>query len=108
MIASQQFLTEFEKTKKFTDKVTKQFGWVYNPTEDVNEGVLMGLARHKILYGKRYCPCFMVENDENEKPQSVDNRTCPCTPAIEHELPEIGKCHCGIFCTPEYAENNDF
>ncbi len=105
---SPEFLTELEKTKKFTDKVIKQFGWVYNPTEDVNESIIMGLARHKVLYGKRFCPCFMVENDEHGKPQSVDNRTCPCTPAIEQEIPEVGKCHCGVFCTPEYAANNDF
>ena len=64
-MSSDEFLVTLEKTKKFTDKVNKQFGWVYNPNEDVNEGVIMGLARHKMLYGKRYCPCFMVIEDEN-------------------------------------------
>jgi ferredoxin-thioredoxin reductase catalytic subunit len=106
-MSSPEFLAELEKTKKFTDKVNKQFGWVYNPNEDVNEGVLMGLARHKILYGKRFCPCFMVIEDENGKPKSADDRICPCKPAIEHEVPEEGKCHCGIFCTPEYAASHD-
>ena len=24
-------------------------------------------------------------------------------PAIEKEIPETGACHCGIFCTPEFA-----
>ncbi len=106
-MSSPEFLAEFEKTKKFTDKVNKQFGWVYNPNDDVNEGVLMGLARHKMLYGKRFCPCFMVVEDENGKPKSADDRICPCKPAIEHEIPEEGKCHCGIFCTPEYAATHD-
>jgi rhodanese-related sulfurtransferase/ferredoxin-thioredoxin reductase catalytic subunit len=91
-----------EKTIKFTDKVNKQFGWVYNPQEEVNEGVQMGLARNKMMYGKRFCPCFMVDTT-GDKPKSVDDRVCPCKPAIEKEIPEDGACHCGIFCTPEFA-----
>ncbi len=99
---SPEFQAEMEKTVKFTDKVCSQFGWVYNPQEEVNEGVQMGLARNKMMYKKRFCPCFMVEEVDG-KARSVDDRVCPCKPAIEHELPEEGKCHCGIFCTPEYA-----
>ena len=99
---SPEFQERMEKTIKFTDKVVKQFGWEYNPQVEVNEGVQMGLARNKMMYNKLFCPCFMVEEVDG-KPQSVDNRTCPCTPAIEKEIPEIGACHCGIFCTPEFA-----
>ncbi len=99
---SPEFQAEMDKTVKFTDKVCSQFGWVYNPQEEVNEGVQMGLARNKMMYKKRFCPCFMVEEVDG-KARSVDDRICPCKPAIEHELPEEGKCHCGIFCTPEYA-----
>ena len=104
-MSSEKFLKELEKTKKFTDKVIKQFGWAYHPMDDVNEGVIMGLARHRILYGKRFCPCFMVDPDpQNEgKFISSDDRVCPCPQAIEKEIPEEGKCHCGIFCTPEYV-----
>jgi len=100
---SPEFIETMQKTVKFTDKVCKSRGWVYNPQAEVNEGVQMGLARNKIMYNKRFCPCFMVE-EVDSKPQSVDNRICPCKPAIEKELPEVGSCHCGIFCTPEYAE----
>ena len=99
---SPEFIQRMEKTVKFTDKVIKQFGWEYNPQGEVNEGVQMGLARNKMMYNKLFCPCFMVEEVDG-KPQSVDNRTCPCAPAIEKEIPEIGACHCGIFCTPEFA-----
>ena len=99
---SPEFQERMEKTVKFTDKVCESRGWVYNPEEEVNEGVQMGLARNKMMYNKLFCPCFMVEEVDG-KPQSVDNRTCPCTPAIEKEIPEIGSCHCGIFCTPEFA-----
>ena len=100
---SPEFIAEMEKTIKFTDKVNAQFGWGYNPQEDVNEGVQMGLARNKMMYKKRFCPCFMVDTT-GEKPKSVDDRVCPCKPAIEKEIPQDGVCHCGIFCTPEFAE----
>ena len=99
---SPEFISEMEKTVKFTDKVCESKGWVYNPQEEVNEGVQMGLARNKMMYGKRFCPCFMVDAT-GDKPKSVDDRICPCKPAMEDEIPNEGKCHCGIFCTPEYA-----
>jgi len=103
---SEEFKTEMEKTKKFTDKVCDTFGWVYNPNEDVNEGVTMGLARNKIIYNKRFCPCFMVIGETKEEQKAADNRICPCKPAIEKEIPEDGACHCGIFVSPEYYEKN--
>ena len=101
---SPEFIAEMEKTELFVEKVNKQFGFVQNPNEDVNEGVIMGLARNKIIYGKRYCPCFMVIGETKEERKEADNRICPCKPALEKEIPEDGLCHCGIFCTPEYAQ----
>jgi len=103
-INSPEFQAELEKTWKFVKKVNKQFGFVQHPQEDVNEGVALGLARNKLIYGKRYCPCFMVIGDTEEERKKADNRICPCKPALEREIPEDGKCHCGIFCTPEFAE----
>nr|MCH9741083.1 sulfurtransferase [Campylobacterota bacterium] len=100
---SDEFQVELEKTWDFVEKVNKQFGFVPHPQEDVNEGVAMGLARNKLMYGKRYCPCFMVIGETKEEQKAADNRICPCKPALEKEIPEDGKCHCGIFCTPEYA-----
>ena len=101
---SPEFQAELEKTIRFTDKVLEQFGWVYNPQEEINDGVQLGLTRNKIMYSKRFCPCFMVEEVDG-KPQSVEGRICPCKPAIEEEIPQDGVCHCQIFCTPEYAKN---
>jgi rhodanese-related sulfurtransferase/ferredoxin-thioredoxin reductase catalytic subunit len=101
---SPEFKAEMEKTIKFTDKVVAQFGFEYNPQHEINEGVQMGLARNKIMYNKRFCPCFMVEVVD-DKPKSVEDRICPCKPALEHEIPEEGVCHCQIFCTPEFAAN---
>ncbi len=102
---SPEFQAEMEKTQVFVDKVNKQFTLVQNPNEEVNEGVIMGLARNKMMYGKRFCPCFMVTGETKEEQKEADNRICPCKPALEKEIPEDGLCHCGIFCTPEYAES---
>ena len=93
---SEEFKTELEKTKRFTDKVVKQFDWAYNPDVEINVNIQFGLTRNKLIYEKRYCPCFFVQNDDTD-------RICPCPPAIEKEIPEDGVCHCQIFCTPEYA-----
>lgn len=101
-IESEEFQAELEKTIDFTDRVLTQFALEYHPETEVNEGVQLGLARNKMMYGKRFCPCFMVDNS-GDKPKSVDDRVCPCKPALEKEIPEDGRCHCGIFCTPEYA-----
>ncbi len=104
---SDEFQAQLEKTSAFVKKVNKQFGWVQNPNEEVNEGVTMGLARNKLIYGKQFCPCFMVIGETKEEQKAADNRICPCKPAIEKEIPEDGLCHCGIFCTPEYAASQD-
>jgi len=103
---SEEFKAEMVKTEKFTDKVCESQGWVYSANEDVNEGVTLGLARHRLLFGKRFCPCFMVDPDESRpgKFKSSDDRICPCKPAIEKEIPETGSCHCQIFVTPEHKE----
>lgn len=97
---STEFRDEFQKTVAFTDKVLKQFGFVYNPDNEVNQSVQFGLTRNKLIYNKRYCPCFFVTGNKEE------DRVCPCKPALDHEIKNDGHCHCGIFCTPEYAMAN--
>jgi ferredoxin-thioredoxin reductase catalytic subunit/rhodanese-related sulfurtransferase len=102
-VESQEYKDEFAKTEKFVEKVYKQFNFLPNPNNEVNESVAMGLTRNKMIYGKRYCPCFMVIGETKEEQKAADNRVCPCKPAIEKEIPEQGYCHCGIFCSPEYV-----
>ncbi|SFV64100.1 Rubredoxin [hydrothermal vent metagenome] len=101
---SPEFQAELERTWRFVEKVNKEFGFVQHPQEDVNEGVAMGLARNRLMYDKRFCPCFMVIGKTKDEQNSADNRICPCKPALEKEIPKDGRCHCGIFCTPEYAK----
>jgi len=101
---SPEFQQEFVKTEKFAHKVCEQFNFIFNPDEEIVERVLKGLTYNKLRYGKRFCPCFVVE-ERDGKYVSVDNRICPCKQAIEKEIPEEGVCHCGIFCSEEYAKN---
>lgn len=105
-VKSEEFNNEYVKTLSFTEKVCNQFGFVYNPEDEINESVKTGLTRNKLIYGKRYCPCFMVEGETEEARKEADNRICPCKPALEREIPNDGHCHCGIFCTPEYAQRH--
>lgn len=106
-INSEEFINEYEITKSFTNKVCEQFGFVYNNEDDVNESVIQGLTRNKLIYNKRFCPCFMVKGNTKEEQKKEDNRICPCKPALEVEIPIDGKCRCGIFCTKEYTQNNN-
>lgn len=100
-INSEEFQLEFELTRQFTDKVLEEYNLFYNPNDEVNESIQMGLARNKLIYGKRYCPCFMViEESETEK-----NRLCPCEPALKVEIPNKGSCHCGIYCTKNKVQD---
>lgn len=102
-INSDEFQIEFELTKQFTDNVLKEHGFVYNPEDEVNESIQMGLARNKMIYGKRFCPCFMVIGQTEQERETSENRLCPCVPALTNEIPSKGSCHCGIFCTQEKA-----
>ncbi len=104
-INSTEYKKELEDTIKFTDEVNEKFGFVYNQNPEVNKSTQMGLARNNILYGKRYCPCFMVVGEDEKQRQEADNRLCPCVPALEKEIPENGSCHCGIFCTKEFVSD---
>jgi len=96
-INSKEFQDEMIKTEEFANKVIKQFNWSFNPDEAVVDRIIKGLTNNKLLHGKRYCPCFVPQFNQYD-------RICPCKPAVEKEIPEDGVCHCGIFCSKEYAQ----
>jgi ferredoxin-thioredoxin reductase catalytic subunit/rhodanese-related sulfurtransferase len=103
-VNSDEFQLELELTKQFTNKVLEEHNLVYNPDSEVNESIQMGLTRNKLIYGKRFCPCFMVIGQTPKEQETSDNRLCPCTPALTNEIPSKGSCHCGIFCTVQAAQ----
>jgi len=103
---SEEFQLELQNTQEFAKEVCKSRNLVFNPIDEVNTSTLLGLTRNQIIYETKFCPCFMVIGETKEEQLSAENRMCPCTKAVEEEIPQTGKCHCGIFCTPEYAKEN--
>lgn len=103
---SQEFQEELQKTQEFAANVCKTNNLVFNPVEEVNTSTLLGLTRNQIIYGTKFCPCFMVIGETKEEQLNSDNRMCPCTKATQVEIPTTGKCHCGLFCTPEFYQEN--
>ena len=106
MKMDEQFKKELEKTNKFVDKVYDKMNLFPNPDPEINETIAMGLTNNKIKHGLRYCHCFIVQGETKEEKRKADNRVCPCKPALEKELPEDGICHCGIFCTKKFVDDN--
>lgn len=105
-LESVKFKKSLEETRVFAQEVCENMNVFPGPVAQENERIYIGLTRNKIIHGQRYCPCFMVLGEtENEKKES-ENRVCPCKSAVEKEIPQQGRCHCGIFCTKEYIDNN--
>ena len=104
-INSKEFKKELEKTRVFADKIRERMEFFPNPIDSENERIYVGLTNNKLTKGKRYCPCFMVEGETKEEKKAANNRICPCKPALQNEIPETGKCYCGIFNTLEYVDN---
>ena len=50
-INSLDFQNELENTKDFTKDVLKKYNFVFNPDDEVNLSVQMGLARNMLIYG---------------------------------------------------------
>lgn len=53
--------------------------------KEVKETVLAGLKRNKEKYGKKYCPCSLVRDE---------NTVCMCK---EFREMEEGTCHCQLY-----------
>lgn len=98
-INSHEFKEELKKTNLFTNKIRDKFSFLPSEDKGLNNMIEEGLTRNKLLYGKRYCPCFIVMGKTKEEKNKANNRVCPCKPALKEEIPREGKCHCGIFCT---------
>ena len=100
-----QFEKELEKTNKFVSLVYDKMNLFPNPNKEINDITAQGLTSNKLKHGSRYCPCFVVIGETKEEKKKLNDRVCPCKPALEKEIPEDGICHCGIFCTSSYVDN---
>ena len=57
----------------------------FTDNEELKNTVLDGLKRNKDKYGKQYCPCSIIRNDDT---------VCMCK---EFKEMKEGTCHCGLY-----------
>ena len=80
------------KIRVDSEKFAKQKGWSLNPNTDIADSVIVGLARNKLMRGRRYCPCRLPSGNPE-----VDKRyICPCREA-ETDVTADGHCHCYLY-----------
>lgn len=59
--------------------------------KEIRRIVLDGLKRNKEKYGKRYCPCSFIRNEDT---------VCPCK---EFREMEEGICHCQLYTKEKFV-----
>lgn len=63
---------------------------ILNPDKELVKEIDKGLEDKKIKYGKKYCPCALINNEDT---------ICPCKEFREKR--DFGECHCGKFIKVE-------
>lgn len=80
------------KIRADSEKFAKIKGWRINPDMEIADTAIFGLARNKLMRGRRYCPCRLPSGDPE-----VDRRyICPCRDA-ETDVEKDGHCHCYLY-----------
>ncbi|PIU21054.1 MAG: ferredoxin:thioredoxin reductase [Candidatus Diapherotrites archaeon CG08_land_8_20_14_0_20_34_12] len=67
-------------------------GYKLNPNYDAARAIVKSLIAREQQYGKRYCPCRKLFNEQEKDDQIV----CPCV-FVHSDIKTSGKCHCGLF-----------
>ncbi|MDU9375705.1 hypothetical protein McpSp1_02840 [Methanocorpusculaceae archaeon Sp1] len=80
------------KIRADSEKFAKLKGWTLNPNDPITESVLEGLARNKLMRGKRFCPCRLPSGD----PEVDKHYICPCRD-LEEDMERDGHCHCYLY-----------
>jgi ferredoxin-thioredoxin reductase catalytic chain len=83
-----------DSMKQFAENYAQGTDTYFCEDKDVTESVLLGLAKHKQIFGAPLCPCRYYENKEEEVSLAYWN--CPCVPMRERK-----ECHCMLFLLRE-------
>ena len=59
---------------------------------DVADVTIQGLVNRKKKYGKLYCPCRVLQDDDEWN----DSIVCPCS-QVHDDIAVKGHCHCNLF-----------
>ena len=80
------------KIRADSEKLAQRKGWMLNPNTPIADSVIEGLARNKLMRGKRYCPCSLPSGNPDVDKLFI----CPCRDA-EKDVETDGHCHCYFF-----------
>jgi ferredoxin-thioredoxin reductase catalytic subunit len=80
------------KIRADSEKFAQRKGWMLSPNTSIVDSITEGLARNKLMRGKRYCPCRLPNNDPDVDKYFI----CPCRDA-EKDVETTGHCHCYFF-----------
>ncbi|HJJ90372.1 MAG TPA: ferredoxin:thioredoxin reductase [Methanocorpusculum sp.] len=89
---TEEISRQIQKIHSDSEKFAKIKGWVMNPNKIIVESIVEGLARNKLMYGKRYCPCRRISGNRNVDKLYI----CPCR-NVEMDVENYGHCHCRLF-----------
>ncbi|HJJ42764.1 MAG TPA: ferredoxin:thioredoxin reductase [Methanocorpusculum sp.] len=88
----EQIQEEAEKIRPSIEKIAIKKGWFLNNNKDVADSTIEGLARNRLIYGKRFCPCRIpTGNEEADKIY-----LCPCRDSGS-DIEKFGHCHCHLY-----------
>ena len=83
---------EFKQLLKQYKNYAKDNGFRLNPDQKVVNHLIEALLEREKKYGKRYCPCRRIKENQKEN----DKIVCPCV-YHKKEIEEQGHCHCFLF-----------
>jgi ferredoxin-thioredoxin reductase catalytic subunit len=85
-----------EQIRPSIEKVAEKKGWVLNENKDVTDSTIEGIARNKLVYGKRFCPCRIPTGDA----EADKIYLCPCRDSAA-DVEAFGHCHCYLYFKKE-------
>lgn len=83
---------EFKQAFKESENFAKDNGFYLNPNKKVVNYLIKALLQRERKYGKKYCPCRRIKENQEEN----DKIVCPCIYCRE-EIKKNGHCHCFLF-----------
>lgn len=94
-------LNEQEEIRKKSEAFAIDHG--YKLSNKAN-AVILGLIKRKERYGKYYCPCRIVKEEDDEESEEYNEEIrkynesiiCPCV-FVHDEIKEKGRCHCNLY-----------
>lgn len=83
-------MSRYDEVLKMAEEHAKEHDHNLNPDKKIVEAIIKGLIRNEEKHGEIYCPCRVVDGNEDEK------KICPCF-WHDDEIKKMGHCLCKLF-----------